>query len=322
MRCYAIATEEALETAETKASTLTVQDGTQLSVFCWLPAGEAKAAVQLVHGLAEHARRYARLAAALNAAGFAAYACDLRGHGLTARKPEELGLLAERQGWRKCLDDLWSLNARIVQEQPGLPIFLLGHSMGSSLVAQMICERCDSLAGAVLSAAGGKPTALAQVGRFIARLERLRLGPRGKSKLVQSLTFDSFNKRFEPARTRFDWLSRDPVEVDKYISDPLCGFPACVQLWIDLLDGWVRGVAPRNWRRIPKALPIYFLSGTHDPVSAGTKQLRPLVDEWRAAGLQVESRFYPQGRHEMLNDINRDEVTKDLLAWLGRALLK
>lgn len=270
--------------------------------------------------MAEHARRYARLAEALNAAGYAVYACDLRGHGRTARTAEGLGFLAERDGWRKCLDDLWDLNRRIAQEQSGLPVFVLGHSMGSSLVSQMMCERGDSLAGVVLSAAGGKPTSVAVIGRIITRLERLRLGPRGKSKLVQSLTFDSFNKRFEPARTRFDWLSRDPAEVDKYVADPLCGFQASVQLWIDLLEGWIKTVSPRGWRTIPKRLPIYLISGMHDPVSAGTRQLRPLVEEWRAAGLNVTSKFYPEARHELINEINRDEVTRDLIDWLEKTL--
>jgi alpha-beta hydrolase superfamily lysophospholipase len=276
--------------------------------------------VQVVHGLAEHAARYNRLAEALNNAGYAVYAGDLRGHGRTARTRDELGFFAERRGWRECLDDVWSVTARIVQENPGLPIVVLGHSMGSSLVLQMMGERGHELAGAVLSAAGGKPTALGHMGRLITRLERLRVGPRGRSKLVQSLTFDSFNKRFEPARTRFEWLSRDAAEVDKYVADPLCGFSASVQLWIDMLDGWINCVSQKHRSLIPKQLPMYFISGTHDPVSAGTKQLRPLVDEWRAAGLNVENKFYPEARHELLNEVNRDEVTRDLLEWLEKTI--
>jgi alpha-beta hydrolase superfamily lysophospholipase len=308
-----------LEKPEATTFTLTLKEGTQLFVYRWAQP-KAKASVQIVHGLAEHAARYGRLAEALNAAGYAVYASDLRGHGRTVRNPDELGLLADCDGWRTCLNDLWSVNRRIAQEQPGMPIFVLGHSMGSSLALQMMCERGDSLAGVVLSAASGKPTAVATVGRMIARIERLRLGRRGKSRLVQSLTFDSFNQRFEPARTRFDWLSRDPAEVDKYVADPLCGFQAPVQLWIDLLDGWTRAASPESWRQIPKRLPIYVISGTHDPVSAGTRQVRPMLEEWRAAGLNVQHRFYPEARHELFNETNRDEVTSDLVGWLEKAL--
>jgi alpha-beta hydrolase superfamily lysophospholipase len=298
---------------------IAAKDGAQIFVYRWVPAA-AKAAVQIVHGLAEHAGRYGRLAATLNAAGYAVYASDLRGHGKTAVQAEDLGLLAERGGWRKSLDDLWRVNRRIAQEKPGVPVFLLGHSMGSTLAMQFISEHGDEFAGAALSGASGKPTALAAVGRLITRAERLRLGRRGKSRLAQSLSFDAFNKRFEPARTSFDWLSRDPVEVDKYVADPLCGFPATVQLWIDLLDGWKRAASAESYRRIPIKLPIYFISGTHDPVSAGTRALGPLVDEWRAAGLKVKHRFYPEARHEIFNETNRDEVTRDVVEWMEEIL--
>lgn len=298
---------------------MAAEDGTQIFIYRWLP-GAPKAAVQIIHGLAEHAGRYRRLAAALNAAGYAVYASDHRGHGRTARTPEDLGFLGEQDGWCKCLDDLWKVNRRIVLEHPGIPVFVLGHSMGATMAMQFAAEHGDGLGGVALSGASGKPTALAAAGRLITRIERLRVGRRGKSKLVQSLSFDAFNKRFEPARTRFDWLSRDPAEVDKYVADPLCGFPASVQLWIDLLDGWTRASSKANCRLIPKGLPIYFISGTHDPVSAGTRMLEPLLKEWRAAGLNVEHRFYPKARHEVFNETNREEVTRDLIEWLENAV--
>lgn len=311
--------EPTLENTQTGNFIISAEDGARIFVHCWLPAAP-KAAVQIVHGLAEHAGRYRRLAEALNAAGYAVYAGDLRGHGRTATDPGELGLLAERGGWRKCLDDLWRVNRRMAQDHPGVPVFLAGHSMGSTLAMQFISEHGEAIAGAALSGASGKPTALASAGRLITRLERLRLGRRGRSKLVQSLSFDAFNKRFEPARTRFDWLSRDPAEVDKYVADPLCGFPASVQLWIDLLDGWTRAASAESYRRIPKNLPIYFISGTHDPVSAGTLMLELLLKEWRAAGLNVEHRFYPEARHELFNETNREEVTRGLVEWLENAV--
>lgn len=296
---------------------LTAPDGVEIFVYRWLPTSRPKAAVQIVHGMAEHAARYARVAAALTASGYAVYAGDLRGHGRTAKSPDDLGLFAERDGWRKCQDDLWQLNQRIAAEHPKVPVMMLGHSMGSTLARQFMAERGEALAGVVLSAASGQPTPLAIAGRLLARAERLRLGRRGRSSLLQSMSLDAFNKRFEPARTQCDWLSRDPAEVDKYVADPLCGFGARVQLWIDLLDAWSAMSRPASMARVPKDLPVYVISGTHDPVSAGTKMLEPMLAAYRTAGLKnLSHKFYPEARHELLNETNRDEVTRDLIAWM------
>jgi alpha-beta hydrolase superfamily lysophospholipase len=159
---------------------------------------------------------------------------------------------------------------------------------------------------------------LAAIGRLIMRLERWRVGPRGHSKLVQALTFEAFNRQFAPCRTASDWLSRDPAEVDKYVSDPFCGFPASLQLWIDLFDGWAAASNPAHRARIPKTLPIYVIAGALDPVSGKTKQLQPLLAACKAAGLKnVQHHFYPEARHELFNETNRDEVTRDLIAWLN-----
>jgi alpha-beta hydrolase superfamily lysophospholipase len=297
--------------------TLPAADGVALFVYRWLPAAAPKGVVQIAHGLAEHAGRYARLAASLNAAGYAVYADDHRGHGRTAGATEDLGQFADSDGWRKCQDDLWQLNRRIAADYPGVPIVLIGHSMGSFLAQHFICEHGAALAGVVLSASNGKPAPLAAAGRLIARIERLRLGRRGKSALIDALAFSAFNKPFAPARTPFDWLSRDTAEVDKYIADPLCGFPATVQLWIDLLDALAAIADPARQARIPKRLPIFVIAGMRDPVSENTKGLERLLAAYRAAGLEcVTHHFYPEARHELFNEVNRDEVTSDVIAWL------
>jgi alpha-beta hydrolase superfamily lysophospholipase len=302
---------------------LTTPDGVDLFTYCWLPAERPKAVVQIAHGLAEHAARYARLAEALNAAGYAVYANDHRGHGRTVKAANDLSFFAERDGWRKCVDDLWQLNRHVAAAHPGLPIVLLGHSMGATLAEQFMGDHGDALAGVVLSGANGKPTALAKIGSAITRAERLRLGARGKSKLVQSLTFDAFNKKFAPTRTAFDWLSRDPAEVDKYVADPLCGFPATVQLWVDLLAGWAAVSRPAHRNRVPKALPMYLIAGCRDPVSGNTRQLEPWMAEYRAAGLaNLTHKFYPDARHELFNETNRDEVTRELIGWLEQVVAR
>lgn len=301
---------------QTQTFSLRAADGVDLFVYRWLPSGPCKGVVQVAHGLAEHAGRYARLAGALNAAGYAVYANDHRGHGRTCQNQDGFGFFAERAGWRRCQDDLWMLNRHIAAEHPGTPLVLLGHSMGATLAQQFIGEHGDVLSGAVLCAPSGKPPLLAAIGRLILRLERLRLGPSGKSKLANSFSFDAFNKSFAPVRTPFDWLSRDSSEVDKYVADPLCGFPSTVQLWLDLLSGWVAASTPAHRERIPKTLPIYIIAGARDPVSGQTKQIQPMLAAWKTAGLNVQHRFYPEARHELFNETNREEVTRDLIGWM------
>ena len=302
---------------QTSTRTLNTADGAALFVYRWLPDTPAKAAVQIAHGLAEHAGRYARLAEALTGAGYAVYAADHRGHGRTAPTPADLGFFAEGEGWRRCLDDLWQVNRQIAAEHPGLPVVLIGHSMGSFMAQHFISEHGEVLAGVVLSGTDGKPGALASAGRLIARLERLRLGPHGRSALIHALAFGLFNRAFAPTRTSADWLSRDPAEVDKYVADPLCGFVATTQAWIDLLDALREIARPERQALIPKQLPIHIISGSADPVSDSTKRLQQLLAAYRAAGLErVTHRFYEGARHELFNETNRDEVTRDLLLWL------
>ena len=295
----------------------TAGDGVEISVECWLPDGPPRAVLQIVHGLAEHAARYGRLAQALTSAGYAVYAGDLRGHGRTAKGPSDLGHFADHDGWQKCLDDLRQIHLRMTSDHPEKPVMLLGHSMGSTLARDFMARHGDGLAAVVLSGSSGQPTPLASSGRLAARLERLRLGPRGHSRMLQSLSFDAFNKKFEPARTKFYWLSRDPVEVYKYIADPLCGFPASTQLWIDLLDAWARIARGSSLAAVPRRLPVYVISGAHDPVSAGARTIEPMLAQYREAGMQrVEHRFYAEARHELFNETNREEVTRDLIVWL------
>jgi len=297
--------------------TFTGADGARLLGRKWLPEGAPRAVVQIAHGLAEHSARYGRLAAALNQAGYAVYANDHRGHGPSC-PPDELGHFADDDGWAKALADLWTFNRRIAADEPGAPIVFLGHSMGSFFGQDFVPQHSDALAGAVFSGSNGKPPAIAAAARLIARVERLRLGPRGKSALLNQMLFGDFNKPFKPARTPVDWLSRDAAEVDKYVADPLCGFPFTTALGVDLLDALPRLARPENLGRIRKDLPIYVFSGEKDPVGAN---LKSLIDAFKALGFsRLTTRIYPGARHETLNETNRDEVTRDLIAWLDGAV--
>ena len=298
---------------------LTANDHSRLYVNHWMPEGPARAVLMLSHGMAEHSGRYARLADALCAAGYAVYALDQRGHGRTADEGT-LGLYAEEDGWNKVVGDLASLNQHVGQQHPGLPIILLGHSMGSYIAQAYLLHHSASLHGAILSGSNFQPVALYRAARVIARAERLRQGLRGRSALIDYLSFGSFNKAFKPNRTAFDWLSRDPAEVDKYINDPLCGFRCTNQLWVDLLGGLQQISKASNLAQIDPGLPILVMGGECDPVSEG-KRLTSLANALREAGCQhLQLNIYPQARHEVFNETNRDEVTADVLTWLDQAL--
>lgn len=303
-------------------SLISPADGLTLHGYAWLPASAPQAVVVIAHGMAEHAGRYARFAAALNDAGFATYGFDHRGHGLTGQAAGLLGHMGDADSWNSAVSDLAAVCRMAAERHPGLPVLLFAHSMGSFMAQQFLYQHGGLIAGCVLCGSNGKPPAIAALGRLVARIERLRHGRRGVSPLIQKLSFDAFNTRFQPPRTDFDWLSRDTAEVDKYIADPFCGFPISVQSWIDLLDGLDAMARPENQARIPKDLPVFVIAGRHDPVSGGGKGLRQLLDAYTAAGLRkVESRFYDEARHELLNETNRDAVTADVVAFFRRCLL-
>lgn len=293
-------------------------DGAKLHVYRWAPDDESvlRGVVHVSHGMAEHARRYARLAEALTAVGLVVYANDHRGHGRTART-EDLGHLGDEDGWSKCVDDLAALVRREKRAHPGLPVVVFGHSMGSFLVQELLFDLSHEIDAVALSGSNGKPSPLAAAGRYVARAERLRVGPRGHSKLLAALSFDAFNKAFAPNRTAFDWLSRDDAEVDKYVADPLCGFPCSTTTWIELLDALSRISTPVLQDRVKKTLPVYIFSGALDPSNDKTRGLAQLVGAYVRSGLRdVSHRFYEGARHETLNETNRDEVTHDLVTWI------
>lgn len=307
---------------ESSTFTFTANDGLALHVYRWLPSdAQPHAVLQIAHGMAEHAGRYARLAEAFTNAGYAVYAHDHRGHGKSVPRGEAPGHMANRNGWNKAVDDVYHINRHIAGAHPGLPIILLGHSMGSFMSQQFLYEHPFEVAGVALSGSNGKPPPLAQAGRVVTRAERQRLGKEGKSELVQNLSFGEYNKAFVPNRTEFDWLSRDNAEVDKYVADPLCGFICSIQMWVDMLDALDSLSSATNQRRIPRDKPVYVFSGSSDPVGEMGRGVQRLVAAYRAAGLRdVTCRLYAQARHEILNETNRDEVTGDLLQWCNNVI--
>jgi len=295
-----------------------VAGGTHAWVRCWRPDTPARGTVQIIHGMAEHSARYERLAGALTEQGFAVYAHDLPGHGPHA---QTRGHFADRRGWRVAISSIRDVQRVALREQPGKPLFMLGHSMGSFLLQHFVADSGATLAGAVFSATSGDLGPLRRVGLGLIRVEAAIYGRRHPSALGEALSFKAFNRKFAPARTKFDWLSRDAAEVDKYANDPCCGFRCSTGLWIDFLDAGGKLTHANRLRRVPKTLPVLMIAGAEDPVSGGQRGPRALERHYLQVGLRdVTVKVYPGARHELFNDTCREEVTADLLAWLENHL--
>jgi alpha-beta hydrolase superfamily lysophospholipase len=292
-------------------------NGIQVRGMRW-DVPEPKGLIYIAHGLAEHVARYERFAGALNELGLSVAGHDHRGHKLTLQSDDDLGHFDDNDGFSLMAEDLLAGVVAWRAEHSGLPLILFGHSMGSFLVQRVLPEADGHFDMAILSGSNGPPPPLAAVGRLVARVERLRLGGRGKSSVIHGLAFDANNKPFEPAPTKLEWLSRDRAEVDAYVADTYCGFVSSTASWISLLDSLSGLAAAGSVARIPKALPILLASGDQDPVGDKGKGVQRLHDIYKAAGISdLSLKLYPGARHEILNETNRDEVTMDICDWIA-----
>jgi len=275
-------------------------DGTEVHAFRWAGGDDPKAIVQIAHGMGEHAARYRRLGEALTAAGYVVYASDHRGHGRTAGGPAGHGRLGDA-GWQGLVDDVGRLGERAREEHPGIPLVVLGHSMGSFALQQYLLDHSADLDAAALSGT----TAIDVVGAGIDPDAEVDLS--------------AFNAPFEPARTEYEWLSRDPAEVDKYVADEACGFGLQPDGTRGMLEGTGPTADPERLAAIRSDLPIYLLSGEADPLAGGGPLVQLVADRYTGAGVtDVTVDLYPEARHEVFNETNRDEVTTNLITWLDR----
>jgi alpha-beta hydrolase superfamily lysophospholipase len=276
-------------------------DGTKIVAYRWDPEGPPRAAVQLTHGMGEHARRYDHVARALNDVGFVVYAQDHRGHGASADPGTHWNL--GQGGWAALVDDIGLLSAKIRADHPDLPLILLGHSMGSFAVQQYLFDHSADADGVVLTGT--------------AAIDLLE----GALDLDQPIDLAMFNAPFQPARTDYDWLSRDEAIVDAYVADEWCGFGIDTASARAMFLGARRGADPAQVAAIRSNLPVYIAVGQSDPVNGGLALLTPLTDRYKAAGLtDVTVRIYPDARHEILNETNRDEIIAELNGWLDRVV--
>ncbi|WP_068615550.1 alpha/beta hydrolase [Paenibacillus tuaregi] len=299
-------------------------DGKYIYIYNWFPSpseweGPPRGVVQIAHGMAETARRYERLARALTTQGYVVYANDHRGHGRTAGTHEELGRPGT-DGFNAMVNDMILLGAIIKDKHPETPLLLLGHSMGSFLTQKVMYTWPDPYAAFMLSGTCGKRGML-QFGEQVARMQIALQGERHPSLLLNALVFGGYNRTFRPVRTAFDWLSRDDGEVDKYIADPECGVISSAGFFRDFFRLLQEIHTPSRMERIPKDKPVYLFSGEEDPVGMKGDGVRLLHRRYQELGLQdVECRLYPGARHEILNEINRDEVTAHLIDWMNQRI--
>lgn len=280
----------------------------------WAPAGGVpRAIVQIIHGMTEHVGRYDDFARFLAGQGMLAVGGDHLGHGRTVREGDAWGYFGDADGLRLVMEDIRSLGAQARARHPGIPHHLLGHSMGSFFARYHMLLWPGEADGVILSGTGDIPGPLVGIARkYICRRKR-RLG----AKAPLPVGLEVFNRRYAPARTEADWLTRDAAAVDAYLADPLCRVPTSYGMASDLLAMLGALADRRALRRMKPETPVYLFAGDRDPVGGSGRGVRRVHDTLRRHGLaDVRMKLYPGGRHEMLNEINRDEVYRDVLAWL------
>jgi alpha-beta hydrolase superfamily lysophospholipase len=277
------------------------EDGLEIAYYRWRAPAKAAGIVQIAHGMGEHSLRYAHVAEFLNQNGFHVYANDHRGHGRSVKGPQSLGDFGAG-GWNGLVADMVTLTRLARMREGRLPVILLGHSMGSFAAQQYVLDNSALIAGLVLSGS--------------AAVDKLAIDPSQEADLT------AFNRAFEPARTQHDWLSRDPAAVDAYEADPLCGFGINKAAMQTMATSAIRLIDPAALAQIRKDLPIYIFAGDKDPINHNLEWLKPVAERYRAAEIaNVSEKYYPDGRHEMLNETNRDEVMRDLASWLQKSIV-
>ena len=287
------------------------------------PDGTPRAIVQIAHGIAEHIDRYEAFMRFLAENGFVAVGNDHLGHGKSIARLEEQGIFAEKDGWNYVVEDMKKLQELAKEQFPNLPYIFFGHSMGSFLTRTFLIRYPDLYDAAILSGTGQQSPALVNGGYLAAELMTKLKGPHASGQALNDMAFGSYCKRIENPRTPFDWLSRDSETVDRYIADPLCGFVCKTSLYRDMMGGLKFLTSQKNINKMNKDAPIYFMSGAEDPVGDYGAGVETAYKAFCRAGLKdVMIRLYPGGRHEMLNELNRDDVMQDILNWLNEKMEK
>ncbi|SFI07282.1 MULTISPECIES: alpha/beta fold hydrolase [unclassified Bacillus (in: firmicutes)] len=296
-------------------------DGSEIYLRQWSPENEPRGIVQIAHGMAEHAGAYTECIEALLKAGYGVYAHDHRGHGKTVQQEEDYGHFEPNIGWNQAVSDVIFVSELICKEHTH-PLFLLGHSMGSFLSRRAVQLRGELYNGLLISGTGGNPGLLGVIGHKVATIEMKLRGEKMKSPMLNFLSFGNFNSHFKPNRTKFDWLSSDTKQVDRYIEDSLCGFICTTSFYRELFNGVLMVNKLEAYKKTPKELPIHIFSGDRDPVGNMGKGVQEVYEMYKKCGVKdVTIRLYENGRHEMFHEVNRQEVFQDVISWLDERIV-
>ena len=296
------------------------QCGSQIHGCRWVPAGEVRAIVQLVHGISERLERYGEFAEYLNSQGILVVGEDHMGHGLSVTDKTPRCYFAG--GWFGAVEDTYQLTRDTMAKHPGVPYFFYGHSMGSFMTRTILAKYPDSgITGAVICGTGWKSPVIISAAKMLSNLICKVKGEKHPSKLMMKLAFGSYNNRIKPLRTPLDWLTRDEVSVDGYIADPLCGGTASAGLMGDMMDGFAYIQDEKNLNAMNKDLPVFFIAGDADPVGEYGKGVLHTAEMFRKVGMRLVSvKLYPQARHEVHNELNKEEVYDDVRNWIFRLI--
>lgn len=282
------------------------------------PDGTPRGVVQLAHGIAEHIGRYDDFAAFLADNGFVVVGNDHLGHGKSINDKSELGYFADNGGWELAVGDMRKLYEMTREEFPTLPYFLFGHSMGSFLTRTYLIRYRSGLTDSILCGTGQQPSAMIRAGKLLAQREIRRNGPKSRSEKLNDMAFGGYNEAFAPTRTLSDWISRDEEQVDHYVEDPLCGYMPTASLFRDMLQGLSYIGRVPYMKRMKDNLPIFFISGAKDPVGEHGRGVVRVYLRFIEAGMtDVTLKLYHECRHEILNELNRKDVYRDILSWIN-----
>lgn len=301
-------------------SELAMADGQLIHIYLWKPDEGigVRGIVQIAHGAAEYGNRYEAFALFLTANGYIVCTSDHRGHGLSAKVKTDLGFFADEDGWNKIVGDLYAITKYLKNEFKGMEVFLLGHSMGSFLARTYAILYGSEIRGLILSGTAHNSKLSLMFGKYIAERD-IRTGKaRSFNPLLNKMAFKDLNKSFKGGTTDYEWLSRDPEIVDKYIKDEFCGFDFTSSAFRDMFGGLLFITDRKNISKTPKELPILLLSGSNDPVGAKGKMVTKCYHEYVRAGIKnVNMRLYDGMRHEILNEKGKEEVYQDMLNWFN-----
>ncbi len=287
----------------------------------WIPDGEIRAILQITHGMVEYIERYDEFARYLNKYGILVTGNDHLGHGKTAANKDGYGFFAEKDGNRCLIRDLHRLHRLTAEKYPDVPYFLLGHSMGSFLARQYLCCYGTELDGAIIMGTAFHSRTEAKFGMLLTTLLAKKKGWGYRSSLVEHLATGSGNKHFAPNRTSADWLTRDEQIVDKYLSEEECTFTFTLNGYYNLFLSLFKLTFEEYLTKMPRDLPVFFVAGMEDPVGNYGKGVKKVADGFLALGMRnVECKLYPEDRHEILNELDRENIYADIRHWMEKVL--